>query len=181
MSASEEFDVTFAAALARPWVSSRILPGLDDPVYDQIASAQLFNLGRAAEARTFAERAFGRLPDSQEAAVHLVEVCLALGDYRKASEVLTPFLTGSQAVRYEVYSLAGEALLKSGDFATAVAVLDQAVSHFGLNAALLNALGDAYRGLGKREEALASYEKSLQLSPDQPQIKKKADELRQKK
>jgi Flp pilus assembly protein TadD len=71
--------------------------------------------------------------------------------------------------------------MASGDFAGAVTILDQAVSHYGVNAALLNALGTSYLGLGKTAEALAAYEKSLQISPDQPQVRAKVEELKKRK
>jgi hypothetical protein len=41
-----------------------------------------------------------------------------------------------------------------------------AVSHYGVNASVLNAIGESDLGLGKLAEALAAFEKSLQLSPD---------------
>jgi GWxTD domain-containing protein len=181
VTAEDEFDLTYAAAVSRPWFSSRVLPETGDPIYDQITGLQLFNLGRYAEARVVDERAFGRLPDSSGVAANLAQACLALGDYPKAVQVLTPFLGRPQAAQYEIYTLAGEAYLKSHDFAGAVAVLDQAVSHYGINATLLNALGESYLGLGKPAEALAAFERSLQVSPDQPKIKAKVDGLKKKK
>ena len=56
-----------------------------------------------------------------------------------------------------------------------------AVSHYGVNASVLNAIGESYLGLGKLAEALAAFEKSLQLSPDQPEIQKKVEGLKTKK
>jgi Flp pilus assembly protein TadD len=76
--------------------------------------------------------------------------------------------------------LAGEALRKAGNFARAIEVLDRAVSHYGVNASVLKALGESYLGLGKRAEALAAFEKSLQLSPDQPEVRAKVEELKKK-
>jgi GWxTD domain-containing protein len=181
VTADDEFDLTYATAVSRPWFSTRVLPEAGDPIYDQITGLQLSNLGRYAEARVFDERAFERLPDSPDVAGSLAQACLALGDYPKAVQVLTPFLGRPQAAKYEIYTLAGEAHLKSGDFAAAVTVLDQAVSHYGINATLLNALGESYLGLGKPAEALAAFEKSLKISPDQPEIKIKVDELKKKK
>jgi cytochrome c-type biogenesis protein CcmH/NrfG len=35
--------------------------------------------------------------------------------------------------------------------------------------------------LGKIKEALAAFERSLELSPNQPEVKKRVDELRQRK
>lgn len=181
VTAEDEFDLTYTTAVSRPWYSSRALPEAGSPLYDQITGLQLFNLGRYAEARTYAERAFRRLPDSPDAGGNLARVYLALGDYPKAVQTLAPFLGRSQAAKYEIYALAGEAHMKSGDFSGAVVVLDEAVSHYGINAALLNAIGQSYLGLGKTADALAAFEKSLQISPDQPRIREKLDELKKKK
>jgi GWxTD domain-containing protein len=179
--ANEEFDLTFAPTLGRPWYSSRVLPEPDDPVYAQIAGVQLLNLGRYPEARASLEGVLLKKPDSPEAAFTLARVYLALSEPRSAVRVLAPLLARPGRVPYEVYTLSGEAFMKSGDFAEALNVLDQAVSQYGVNASVLNAIGRSYLGLSKFEEALASFEKSLLLSPDQPEIRKQIDQLKKRK
>lgn len=180
VSAAEEFDVTFAEALPRPWFSSRVLPAAGDPVYSEVVGGQLFNLGRFAEARVFLERAFARKPDSPETAVSLGRAYLALDEPEAVLRVVAPFLGGPEAAKYEIYLLAGEAHKRKGSYAEAVEVLDRAVSHYGVNALLLNAIGDSYAGMGKRDQALAAYERSLQLSADQPEIRRKVEALKKK-
>ena len=66
------------------------------------------------------------------------------------------------------------------EFEPAAGLLDRAVAHYGVNAALMNAIGECYEGLGKTREALAAYEKSLQLSPDQPDVKARVEALKKK-
>jgi Flp pilus assembly protein TadD len=80
-----------------------------------------------------------------------------------------------------MYMLAGDVFRKSGEFAKAVEVLNLAVSHYGVNASMLNAIGESYLGMGRLAEALAAFEKSLQLSPDQPELRKKVEELKKNK
>ena len=99
-------------------------------------------------------------------------------EYPKAIQVLTPFLGRAQGIKYEMYMLAGDVFRKSGEFAKAVEVLNVAISHYGVNASVLNAIGESYLGLGKLAEALAAFEKSLQLSPDQPEVRKKVERLK---
>ncbi len=181
VSAAEEFDLSFAEAVPRPWFSSRVLPEAGDPVYSEVIGAQLFNLGRFAESRIFLERALAKKPGSPETAVSLGRVYLALDDPEAVLRIVTPFLDRPEPARYELYLLAGDARGRIGDLAGAVEVLDRAVSHYGVNALLLNAIGNAYAAMGKRDEALAAYERSLQLSPEQPEIRKKAEELRKKR
>lgn len=181
VSAAEEFDLSFAEALARPWFSSRVLPAAGDPVYSELVGAQLFNLGRFAEARIFLERAFAKKPDSPDTGVSLGRVYLALDEPAAILRVVTPFLSRAEAAKYELYLLAGEAHKRTGSYAEAVEVLDRAVSHYGVNALLLNSIGDSYAGMGQRDQALAAYERSLQLSADQPEIRKKVEALKKKR
>ncbi|HSA97371.1 MAG TPA: GWxTD domain-containing protein [Acidobacteriota bacterium] len=181
VSATEEFDLSFAEAVPRPWFSSRVLPDPSDPVYPEIVGAQLFNLGRFEEARVFLDRAFRKKPGSEETAGSLARVNLALNEPAAAAEVLTPFLGSEKTPKYEIYVLAAEALKRTADFGRAVELLDKAVEHYGVNAILLNSIGECYQGWGRIKEAMAAFERSLQLSPDQPAVRKKVEELRAKK
>ena len=92
-------------------------------------------------------------------------------------KTLDPFVAAAKSPLYETLVLAAEASTATKDFARAVDLVDRAVAHYGVNAVLMNAMGEGYEGQGKTKEALAAYAKSLQLSPDQPQIRKRVDEL----
>jgi GWxTD domain-containing protein len=181
VAAEEEFDLSFAEAIPRPWTSTRVLPDPSDPVYAEIVGAQLFNLGRFEEARVFLERAFQKKPASEDTAGSLARAYLALDDPAAAAKVLTPFLGGEKPAKYETLILAAEAFMRTGRFEAAVELLDRAVAHYGVNAVLLNSIGESYQGLGKIKEALAAFERSLELSPDQPLVRKRVEELRAKR
>ena len=180
VSAAEEFDLSFAEALPRPWFSSRILPAAGDPVYDEITGSQLFHLGRLDEARGFLERALQRKPESEETAANLARVVLAQDNAPAAAKVLAPFVAPAKTPLYETLVLAAEASKAAKDFARSVELLDRAVARYGVNASLMNAIGEGYEGMGKTKEALAAYERSLQLSPEQPRVKQRVEELRKK-
>ena len=177
---AEEFDLSYAEAIPRPWFSSRVLPNAGDPSYAEIAGAQLFNVGRYEEARVFLTQALERKPDSEETAGSLARVHLALDDAPAAAKLLVPFVDPARTARYETYVLAAEALMRAGGFGRALELLDKAVTHYGINASLMNLTGECYLGLGKAPEALAAFERSLGLSPEQPKIKQKVEEIRKK-
>ena len=180
VAATEEFDLSFAESIPRPWSSSRVLPEPGDPVYQAMLGSQLFNLGRFAEARVFLERASAKDPASEETAAGLARTCLALEDPAGASRALSAFVDPARSPKYETLVLAAEARKRLKDFEPAVGLLDRAVSGFGVNAALMNALGECYEGLGRPRDAAAAYEKSLQLSPDQPDVKARVEALKKK-
>ncbi|MEN6311698.1 MAG: GWxTD domain-containing protein [Acidobacteriota bacterium] len=182
VSASEEFDLTFVEAVPRPWFSTRVLPDAGNPVYSEITGAQLFNLGRLEESRIVLERACQRMPESEGTAINLAKVYLALGRAADASRIIAPFIGRTdKAASYESSVLAAEALKRTGDFGRALDILDQAVAHYGVNADLMNSMGECHIGLGKPKEALAAFRKSLELSPNQPAVKKKIEELEKRK
>ncbi len=181
VASSEEFDLSFAEAVPRPWFSSRVLPDTGDPVYAEMLGAQLFNLGRYEEARVFLERAFQRKTGSEEAAGSLARVYLALEDAASAARILGPFADPARTAKYETFVLIAEALRRVGEFGRAVELLDRAVAHYGVNASLMNLIGECHLGLGKTDEALAAFTKSLELSPDQPGIRAKVDALKKRK
>ena len=180
VSSTEEFDLSFAESIPRPWFSSRILPEAGDPVYAEIMGSQLFNLGRFDEARVFLERAFQKKPDSEDTATNLARVYLALQNPPAVVKTLAPFTTPEKTAKYDTSLLAAEALKRMGEFGRAVELLDKAVAHYGVNAVLLNLAGECYEGLGKTKEALAAFDKALELSPDQPEVRKKVETLRKK-
>jgi GWxTD domain-containing protein len=181
VSATEEFDVSFADDLPRPWFYSRILPDSGDPAYAGIIGLQLLNLGRLAEAQALLESAFARLPNSEDAAAALARVYLGRGAASDAVRTLAPFVDPVRTAKYETYILAAQALRQAGELDRAVAALERAIDHHGVNALLMNLTGECLAELGKFPEALAAFEKSLQLSPDQPSVRARIDELKKRK
>jgi len=181
ISASEEFDLTFAEAVPRPWISARILPGMNDAFYPYEIGTQLFNLGRNAEAQIFLERAFEQKPGFEEIAAALAGVYMALEQPNEAVRRLETFVGPDKTPKYDVYILAADACGASGDHAGAVVLLERAVSHYGVNAVIMNKLGQNYSAMGKRPEALAAFRKSLELDPNQPEVKKRIEGLGGKK
>ena len=181
VSAKDEFDVSFVSAVPRPWIYSRVLPEAGDPLYAQVIGLQLFNLGRLDEARVCLERAFRAKPDSQEIAFQLAQIDLSLKRFDRVETLLAPFLAEENTPRYEVLNLAGRAAQGAGKLEKAIEIFDRSVSHYGVNINVLNAIGDCYFGLGKYEEARAVWEKSLAASPEQPEVKKRLETLKNRR
>jgi len=181
VSAAEEFDISHLAALRRPWVYSKILAEPENPVYDYIIGTQLFNRGKTSEAKAKLEEAFRKNPQSIDFALSLAQAYLVLAEYNKVAPILAPFLNLPKPPKYELYMILGKAYQSAGEPEKAIQVFDQGISHYGINVNILNALGDCYFQLGKAEEALVTWKKSLELNPDQPQIKKYVETLKEKK
>jgi len=181
ISESEHFDVTYAEAIVRPWIYSKVLAEIEDPVYSFIIGIQLFNSGKISEARDNLERAFQKNQNSVDFALNLARVYLALNEYKKIESVLLPFLIQPEPPLYELFFVLGKAYQYSGELDKAIDTFDKALSHYGLNINLLNSIGECYFQLGVPDEALAAWEKSLEINPDQPEIKQSVKVLKEKK
>ncbi len=169
----EEFDLTFLENLPRPWILSRVLPPLDNPYYGHILGTQLYNLGRLSEARTVLEQALAAEPQNEELSRQLAQVCIDQREFTRAVGLVEKFIAGEKQAAYETYLVAGRAYFHLGEYQKALDALDRAVNVHGTNITLLNLIGDCYLGLGKKAEAVAVWEKSLEIMPDQPEIRKK--------
>ncbi|UCC41713.1 MAG: GWxTD domain-containing protein [Candidatus Aminicenantes bacterium] len=178
---SEEFDVTYLEAIARPWTFSKLLPDIGDSIYSYILGSQLFMQGKIPEARASLEEAFRKKPDSIDFALNLAQVYMVLGEYKKIEAILISFLNMPQPPRYDLFYIMGKAYQNMGELNRAIEVFDKAISHYGINIPLLNAVGECYLRLGNPKEALAAWEKSLEMNPDQPKIKKNIEALKEKK
>lgn len=181
LSNSEEFDITHSEAIARPWIYSKLLPSPQDPIYSYLIGTQLFNSGKIDEAKSYLEEAFQKKPDSIDFAMNLASLYMSLAEYKKIESVLLPFLNRPQPPTYEVFFIIGKAYQNMGRLNRAIEVFDKAISHYGLSIPLLNVLAECYFQLGNKEEALAAWEKSLEINPKQPQIKKNVEALKEKK
>jgi GWxTD domain-containing protein len=181
LSASEDFDITHSETLARPWIYAKLLPSPQDPIIPYLIGTQLFNSGKILEARERFEEAYRKKPESLECALNLARTYLRLAEYEKIEPVLIPFVERSESPSYEVLFIIGRAYQSLGKLDKAIETFDKAINHHGLNIHLLNAIGECYFQLGKPQEALVVWEKSLGISPDQPQIKKNVETLKQKK
>ena len=131
-------------------------------------------------ARNHLEESFQRKPDSVHYALNLARVCMAMTEYKKVVSILLPFLNQPKAPAYEVFYITGQAHQNLGELNKAIEAFNKAISHHGLNINLLNVLGECYFQLGDVSEALAAWEKSLEINPEQPQIKKNVEALKEK-
>jgi tetratricopeptide (TPR) repeat protein len=173
----EHFEITSVSSLPRPWVFSRTLFSVSHPAYSFAVGQQYFNQGQFDQALIRLERAYDTQPNSQEYALALARVYLILKEYEKAKKVLSLFQDSPEA-SYDVQFSLGRAHQGLGEFDQAISVFNKAITRFGTNTNLLNSLGESYYGRGALKEALAAWTKSLEINPDQKEIKDKVESLR---
>jgi len=178
---TDEFDVTHQAAIARPWVYSKLMPGAENPVYSYIVGTQLFNSGKVEEARAYIKNAYQMKPDSAEYALNLARLYMLLDEYTKIESLLLPLFDKPDPPLYDVFFVLGKAYQALGELSKAIELFNSALDHYGINTNVLNAVGECYFQLGEIEEALIAWEKSLEINPDQPELKQSLEALKENK
>jgi hypothetical protein len=176
-SRTEEFDVTFAEDMARPWFYNKVLPSTSNPIYLYTIGTQFANAGQMEKARASLEETLRRAPRSRDVALSLSRVYQRMEEYGRIPSLLSPFISGAEDTAFDAYTILSDAYQKQEQWAKAIDILDKAIQHFGVNTELLNPLGTCHLMLGDRNKAGEAWNKSLELNANQPEIRKKRDAL----
>jgi GWxTD domain-containing protein len=174
-----DFFISHTPVLPRPWVLSLPLPPTADPLFANILGNQSLNNKDRARAKTLLAEAYRRNPAASQYALDYCRVLMEDKEYQKIKEVAGPFLQTEKQFDFLIYL--GHASQALGELAEAIARYKEYLAHFGANISVLNAVGDCYYQLGNWEEARIAWQKSLEISPKQEEVKKKLDSLKEKK
>jgi len=175
-----DFSISFLKKIARPWVISKAMPVLHNIEYSFILGNQLLNKGNPEEAKSVLESVYRKNPLSLKFAYGFSRVLFLLKEYKKVKEVLKSFSEYPQE-NYEFLSLLGKSCQALQEYEEAIQFCKQYLTHLGTNLSILNSIGESYFLLGNIEEALIAWEKSLEINPDQEEIKEKVQSIKQKK
>lgn len=179
VTAKEQFLITALPVLKRPWVLSVPQPSPDAPVFSRIIGIQYLNRKDFDLARPRLEAAFRSDPASIPFALDYIRLLIEIMDYAGAKAAVQPFLADDR--KWDFLEYAGRTCQALGENAEAIAHYKDYLKHFGTNLNVLNAVGDCYAADGNVPEALAAFENSLRIEPNQPNIKDKIEELKRKK
>lgn len=174
----EPFFITPATSLIRPWVVSLATP-IDGPEHLNSLAIQYTNIKDYSNAKNYMEQAFHRAPTSSKLGLNYCQLLLQTKDYAKIKTIAAPFLQTEN--KQEFYSYMGYACVGLGEYVEAITHFKDHLTYYGTNIKILNAIGECYRKLGNKEEALVAWQKSIELMPDQPQLKNAIKELKQNK
>jgi tetratricopeptide (TPR) repeat protein len=179
LSEEENFGVSSVSEFPRPWIHTKALPPPDHPVYSFLLGKQLLGKGEVHKAQAQLEEAFQKKPDSLDIALSLARVYSFQKKHAQVKQVLLAFSDVSE-VPYQLYLLLGKSHQALGEFDQAIVLYNKALSQYGINSNLLNSIGECYFRLGIWNEALATWEKSLEINDDQPDIEEKVKTLKKK-
>jgi tetratricopeptide (TPR) repeat protein len=171
LSESAYFSVAAVEVVPRPFIYAERAPSPTDPAVDYILGGQYFNKGDQEKAGIFLERAYRKSPQTLQYAEGLSRFYFRQGKYEDVQKILRPFSESPQK-NNQFLRLLGQASQKLKQFDEAITHYKQYLSHFGTNLDVLNAIGSCYYSLGNQTEALRAWERSLEINPNQEQIKK---------
>lgn len=172
-----DFELSIRPSIPRPMVIAAVAPAYGRADYLYATGLELMNAGDLKGALSRLSEANSLKPGHPNFAAAYGLCLMTAEDYGKAKEVLAPLAAGGQGSA-EVLAALGKTRHALGEFAEAAALYREYLERFGANIEVMNLLGTCCFKMGNKEEALKAWEKSLEISPDQPQIRKLVDELK---
>jgi len=179
LSEQADFFISQQPVLPRPWVLSVPLPPTADPLFSNILGNQYLNSNDRTRAKARLAEAYGRSPAVSQYALDYCRILMEDKEYQKIKEVASPFLQTEKQFDFLLYL--GQSCQGLGELAEAIARYKGYLGHFGANISVLNSIGDCYYQLGNWEEARVAWQRSLEISPNQEEVRKKLDSLKEKK
>ncbi len=178
LSSKASFYISLNAALPRSWIMYPPMPPASDPSYVDVRGMQYFRTGDAAKAKPLLEEAFRRAPGSAPFALDLCRVLFELKDYDGVRNVATPFYRDKK--NYEFAQYLGESSQALSRYGEAIGFYKDYLTYFGTNLIVLNSIGDCYVQTGDLAGAITVWTKSLELNPNQAELKKKLAAIQDK-
>jgi tetratricopeptide (TPR) repeat protein len=174
---SRFFSVSPKKLIARPQIFSKVVSTANEALVPYITGMQHLNKGDVQEGSRLLELAYHRNPTVIDFAIGLSRAYLLTKQHGKIEAVLSPFLEGENP-EFEVLFLLAESKKNLSEFDEAIRLYRDIIVKFGLRINILNSLGYCYYQAGNEAEARAAWEKSMEINPEQPEIKKMLDSLK---
>jgi len=175
----KEFEISPTADLPRPWVISKVMPSSQNIIYSFVLGSQFAKKGDLGEAEKYLKQAYNAVPTSLEYALGYGQLLFQKKEYRRAKEILLPF-SENPKTNLQCLSLLGACCQALEEYEEAISFYKAYLSHAGTNLNILNSIGECFYRLGNIKEALRTWEKSLEINPNQENIRKILDRLKKK-
>jgi GWxTD domain-containing protein len=158
------------------WVSAQENPPEDDPSYSFALGTQYLNTGNVAKAQNELAKAFEKKTDSIEYAVGYSRALVLMKQPDLAREILVPF-SKKDTVNFDYSEALAMAYQDSAEYQNAILWFNKALSFKGNVVGVLNRLGECYVKIGDKDQAMKAWKKSLEINPNQENIKKLIEKL----
>jgi GWxTD domain-containing protein len=167
LSARANFVLLAQAAPVLPWVYAKGNPAFPNSQDLAALGTEYFLTGQYSKALALAEQAL-QLRDDPAIRLLLAKIFYAVGRYQDSIDTLKAAEEGGLSRDAAKVIAASYAALK--DWASALPLLERLLSE-ATEVSVLNLAGEGYLNSGRPDQALPLLEKSLQLEPNQPNIR----------
>jgi len=172
-----EFSISQIAAIPRPWRYSKVYPPLNHAYYSLIRAYQYLGLQEYDLVIKEIENLYNKADPHKEMAKLLAKAYFNMKDYQKVVDILAPL---SEVHDFEISELMGKSYFALGQYEFAIDYFKKTLLEGGEITEIINFLGYCYLKINDAKQALEQYERSLSLSPDQPEITKIVQQLKKK-
>jgi GWxTD domain-containing protein len=173
------FAVSAAGAIARPISLTKAFPRASVHLLYLALADESEKVGDARAAETYYEKALSLAPDNAEATSYYCGFLMRTKQFERALALIDK-VKADPTLQFDYYIIKGKALRELGKCEEAIPLLQEGNKLYNSDTRLLNALGYCYYRTGQKTLALEVLNASLRLNPDQPDIKKLAEEISQK-
>jgi tetratricopeptide (TPR) repeat protein len=173
-------DVTPRTAIFRPWVMRETINGEDVALVKTALAEQYLQLGQSETARAMYQEALDTNPNLATPRVVLARYHLDEKRPIEAIKLLEPAFAQNKE-NVEILLTLGDAHFEVKNFQRAAELYEAAVILRPPNTSLFNALAVAYAQQGNSEKAIQYLERSLELDPNQEQVKTFMEQLKNPK
>ncbi|MFO7981745.1 MAG: GWxTD domain-containing protein [Candidatus Aminicenantes bacterium] len=175
LSSQNYFYISPFENLPRPWVVSFPMPSSDDPMYANILGLQAKNAGNSDQARSLLEKAYNENPASPKYGLDLAQFLFENKEFQRAKQISLPFVEREQNEFLSVLARSFQALK---EYEQAIHYYKEYLSHYGTHIPILNSVGECYYSLGNLKEALTAWERSLEINPNQEDLKNTVESIK---
>ena len=176
-SRSSDFEVSPRGVVPRPWAMYGTNDFADPASVLAVLGSQYDEKGDWQRAMELLGRALAQSPDLTEARVPLARIHLERSDASAAIDLLEPMYRESSE-NHDAVVVLGEAYQRVGEPARAIMFLEQAMRLRGAEPHVLNILASCEVELGNIPGAIEYLERSLELLPDQDEVREHLRQLK---
>lgn len=176
MTERNDFNISPVTRIPRPWNLSKIYPPLHHPYFSLIRAHQYLGLGKDDASIQEIEKFYDKTNPHKPTAKTLARAYFNKSNYAKVIEILDPL---KEFQDLEILKLLGQSYFQVKNYKSAVDYFKKALITSGEIVEILNLLGYSYFKTNDTKEALKFLERSLKLEPNQPNIKKIIEKIKE--
>ncbi len=159
------------------WYVAQTNPPVGNPFYHFARGNQLLNKREMGKAVDELRKAHEGSPESVEYALSYGRALLIAENFKEVIKTLTPYEAAGKE-EFELFYYLGEAAKRIGEAEAAIGYYQKALTQKGNVVEILNSIGSCYLELGDAEEALRTWDKSLEINPNQSAIREAINKLK---